>query len=186
VNFQKYSDSFLAQTLLPLFPKSVTPNMVSWARVASLPIIWYLVSTQQYVLGFAFFAVAALSDALDGAMARTRDQVTETGKILDAAADRGLIALVALVFILPYFGWTLLAALAASELLNALAAYAARRRLGFNPGANWAGKIKMILQCLGFGAIFIFLISSVPLWLTIAGTFLWVSLVLATLQIFCY
>ncbi len=95
--FQEVSDRALERTLLPFIPARISPNQISWLRILSLPFIYYCLATQLYLPGFVLFTVAALTDALDGAMARTRNRVTEAGKVLDAVADRGLIGVVAIV-----------------------------------------------------------------------------------------
>ncbi len=186
MNIQKYSDAFLAKTLLPFIPKRISPNQVSWLRVASLPFIFYLLVNAHYVLGFIVFAFAALSDALDGTMARTRNQVTEKGKVLDSVADRLLILLVACFVIPKYFGWPLLIAIAVLDVLNSVMAYRAKKRIGMNPGANWAGKLKMIFQCVAFFFLFIALISGDRAWSLYALPLLEVGLVFAVLQCFLY
>ncbi len=43
-------------------------------------------------VAFAIFAVACLSDAIDGGFARSRDQISELGTILDPIADKLLIS----------------------------------------------------------------------------------------------
>jgi phosphatidylglycerophosphate synthase len=160
--------------------------MVSWARIACLPFIWYFLADEQYVPGLTLFVIAALTDALDGALARTRSQVTEAGKILDAVADRGLITLVALIFIPRYFGLTLLGLLILSELLNGVAAYRSKKKIGINPGANWAGKVKMILQCVAFGLLFLGILEESASLMSSAYFLLIVSLLFAFAQMFSY
>ena len=186
MDFQKYSDTFLAKTLLPFIPHSISPNQVSWARIASLPFIYFLLSSEQYAWGLALFMLAALTDALDGAMARVRDKITETGKILDAVADRGLIIIVAVMLIPAYFGWWLLIAIGLLEAFNGLMAYRSRRKLGMNPGANWAGKVKMFIQCIAFGMMFVALLSGSLAWIAYAYPLLVVSLLFALMQSFLY
>jgi phosphatidylglycerophosphate synthase len=186
VDFQKYSDRFIAATLLPFIPSAVTPNQVSWSRIISLPFIYILLATGNYAWGLVLFAIAALTDALDGAMARTRDQVTETGKVLDAVADRGLIALVAILLVPEFFGWALLVALACTEVLNAAMAYRSRKRVGKNPGANWAGKVKMIVQCVAFFVLFYAIAFPGKFELEVAEVLLVASLPFALLQSFLY
>jgi phosphatidylglycerophosphate synthase len=184
--FQKTSDSVLEHTLLPFIPRWITPNQVSWSRIFALPFIYYCLLTEQYVAGFVLFAIAALTDALDGAMARTRNQITELGKVLDAVADRGLIAVVAIVFIPKFFSMSLLVVIAVLEVVNAGMAYRAKLRLGYNPGANGAGKIKMIVQCVAFGLIFAVLCGAPEVFLTYAYVCILVSLVFTVMQPFMY
>src|SRR3989344_3322317 len=186
MNFQKYTDKFIAGTLLPFMPRSVSPNQVTWLRIISLPFIFYLLVKENYLSGLILFSISALTDALDGAMARTRNQITELGKILDAVADKGLIFLVAFIFIPRYFGWTLLVLLILLEALNAAMAYWSKRKIRINPGANWAGKIKMIIQCAAFIMIFIGLFSPSDFWLKYAYLLLWLSLFFTLLQAFLY
>ena len=186
MNFQSMSDTFLERTLLPFIPHSISPNQVSWLRILSLPFIYYLLSSEQYAWGLALFALAALTDALDGAMARTRNQITESGKILDAVADRGLIILVAILFIPTYFGWPLLVAIGLLEVLNGLMAYRSKKRIGMNPGANWAGKVKMFVQCVAFALMFVALLSGDLVWNAYAYPLLVVSLLFALMQSFLY
>lgn len=186
MNLQIFFDDVLERTLLPFIPRGVSPNQVTCLRILALPFIWYFLANESYAIGFAVSAVAALTDALDGAMARKRNQITELGKVLDAVADRGLITLIALIFIPKFFGWPLFLWLVALEAVNALAAYRARRKLGMNPGANWAGKVKMVLQCAAFGMVFGALLFPAAFWLAYAYWLLVISLFFAFLQVFLY
>ena len=74
------------------------PNILSLARLASVPIfVWLFVSGRENA-GWVLYAVGAWSDFFDGYLARKTNQVSELGKILDPVADRVLI--VALTFAL--------------------------------------------------------------------------------------
>lgn len=181
-----YSDRFLDRTALRFIPRRVTPNQVTVLRILSLPIIFYLLLVESYARGLVIFVLAALTDALDGALARTRNQITERGKVLDAVADRGLIGLVAVAFIPRFFGWPLLAAIVALEVFNALAAWRAKRKLGYNPGANWAGAIKMIVQSFAFGMIFLGVAGAGEAWINYAGPLLYASLLFTFAEAFLY
>ncbi len=186
MNFQKYSDNLIDKTILPFISKKITPNQVSWLRIISIPFIYYLLKNESYLFGLILFCIAALTDALDGAMARKRDQETELGKVLDAVADRGLIGLVALIFIPKYFGWNLLFVIIILEILNGVMAQISKKRVGINPGANWAGKIKMFIQCVAFIIIFLGIFIKSPLYFTTAKILLYLSLIFTFLQSFLY
>jgi CDP-diacylglycerol---glycerol-3-phosphate 3-phosphatidyltransferase len=186
MNLQRFSDNLIATTILPIIPSGVTPNQVTWVRIISLPFIFYLLKTESYLWGLIIFSLSALTDAIDGAMARKRGQITETGKVLDAVADRGLITLVALVFIPKYFGWRLFLMLMALEALNAAMAYRWKRKMGRNFGANWAGKVKMILQSAAFIIIFAGILKNSALLLKEAEILLYLSLILTLWQSFLY
>src|SRR3989338_2865390 len=85
------TDKILKRTLLPFIPRYVTPNSVTWFRFVSIPFVGYLLVQEQYFPGLILFFISSFSDAVDGALARTRDQVTEWGKTYDPFADKLLI-----------------------------------------------------------------------------------------------
>ncbi|AKU90528.1 CDP-alcohol phosphatidyltransferase family protein [Vulgatibacter incomptus] len=89
------------------------PNSITLARIALVPIFAWLLLSGRPVAALAAFVVAAVSDGLDGLVARVLDQRTELGAILDPIADK-FLALTALVLLvsaesLPI--WLLVAAL---------------------------------------------------------------------------
>lgn len=68
------------------------PNLITVARILMIaPIIWVLVR-EQYALALLLFAVAGLSDTLDGYLAKRFDWTTRLGAILDPIADKALLA----------------------------------------------------------------------------------------------
>jgi len=70
--------SFIFEPLIPIY---VVPNHITVFRFVSVPFVTFLLFYEYYATGFALFAVLAFSDALDGAIARTRGQVTDWGKL---------------------------------------------------------------------------------------------------------
>ena len=66
------------------------PNVVSLARLAAVPLAVWLVLRRELVVAFGVFALAGLSDALDGWLARRRGP-TALGAMLDVAADKALL-----------------------------------------------------------------------------------------------
>jgi cardiolipin synthase len=57
------------------------------------PLAWLLV-TEQYLLTLIIFSIAAVTDALDGFLAKRYDWMSELGKILDPLADKLLLVTV--------------------------------------------------------------------------------------------
>lgn len=73
------------------------PNALSALRLLLVPVVAYLIGRgERDVLAVALLAMAALTDWLDGKIARRFDQVTQFGALLDPFADRLAIILVAL------------------------------------------------------------------------------------------
>ena len=69
------------------------PNLVSFVRLAAIPVFWWLVlGADELAAATIMFALIALTDWVDGYLARRLDQVTRLGKALDPVADRLLIA----------------------------------------------------------------------------------------------
>ena len=75
-------------------PKDIyitVPNLISVLRILSIPVIAVLVARHQMVEALVVLAISAVSDGIDGIVARMFDQVSKIGQILDPIADRLLI-----------------------------------------------------------------------------------------------
>jgi len=78
------------------------PNLITYFRLLSIPfiLIFYLSGIDiLQLLAFITFILAALSDFLDGYLARKLNQTSVLGKILDPIADKLLVILVFMMFI---------------------------------------------------------------------------------------
>ncbi len=69
----------------------ILPNIISLVRLLSVPVMVYLILLEGYEWAFWLFVAAGLSDAVDGAIAKYFDAVTEFGKYLDPLADKALL-----------------------------------------------------------------------------------------------
>jgi cardiolipin synthase (CMP-forming) len=80
-------------------PWLTVPNVISFARLALVPVFLWFRLTGEPEVAFTVFIVAAASDLLDGFLARLLDQRSKLGGIIDPTADKALIftALVTLV-----------------------------------------------------------------------------------------
>jgi cardiolipin synthase len=67
------------------------PNLLTLARLLSIPVFLALLSKHEFKGAFYVFVAAALTDALDGTVARWFDCRTEIGAILDPFADKLLL-----------------------------------------------------------------------------------------------
>lgn len=141
-------DRFLAATLLKLVPKETTPNHITVARMFMTPAVLWLLYEQRYELATPLFLLTALTDMIDGSLARTRGQVTKWGALWDPVADKLLIGSVALLLLTRHFPQILTAIVIGLE-----AAFLAggwyRSSQGENISANWWGKLKMLCQVFG-------------------------------------
>ncbi len=70
------------------------PNMLTVARIAITPVIASLPFIEGYwpkLACFVIFVAAAVTDVIDGRLARRRNQITDLGKFLDPIADKLLL-----------------------------------------------------------------------------------------------
>jgi CDP-diacylglycerol--glycerol-3-phosphate 3-phosphatidyltransferase len=72
----------------------VTPNQLTLARIAAVPLLLALLYVEEPAANWAAWAVfvlACFTDYLDGVLARQRGEITALGKLLDPIADKVLI-----------------------------------------------------------------------------------------------
>jgi cardiolipin synthase len=67
------------------------PNIITFIRLLLVPAMVYLLLEEMYGTALAVFVAAALSDAIDGFLARHFNQHSEIGAVLDPAADKLMI-----------------------------------------------------------------------------------------------
>ncbi|MBI3791396.1 MAG: CDP-alcohol phosphatidyltransferase family protein [Gemmatimonadetes bacterium] len=71
------------------------PTTITVGRICLAPIVTWLALVPEWearAAGFCLFVVAAVSDYIDGELARQRNEVTTLGKLLDPLADKLLLA----------------------------------------------------------------------------------------------
>jgi cardiolipin synthase len=76
------------------------PNMISLARVLSVPVVFWLLLSNRPQAAFFLFVLAGVSDAIDGWLAKRYNMQTELGAYLDPLADKLLV-----VCIFVAMGW---------------------------------------------------------------------------------
>lgn len=180
------ADKVLAKTLLLLIPQWMTPNIVSWLRFASVPFIGYFLWVGSYSVALPLFFISAFSDAIDGSLARTRNLVSTFGKMFDPLADKLLISTAVVILIPRYNGWGIVFAIVTIELTLIASAYVQKWYYGKTIQAENAGKIKMISQSLGVGALLIYAIWHIAFLLTVAQYFFYIAIFFALISLVVY
>jgi CDP-diacylglycerol--glycerol-3-phosphate 3-phosphatidyltransferase len=180
------TDKILAKTFLPLFPKQVTPNQITAARIFLTPFVLWLFWQENYLWGGILFIVASFTDALDGAVARTRNQVTAFGKMFDPLADKLLICSVVYIVVLKYLDVYTAWIIISIEAVIITAAFIKHKKGYYHPQANGWGKMKMILQVLGVAILLFSIIFNVEQLIPVSkGTF-YLAISFAILSLFTY
>lgn len=99
------------------------PNAISFLRILSIFLIGWLIATSdghpdRLLWALAVMALSALSDGLDGWIARHFDQVSDVGQILDPLADRLLIISCAVALCISgVVDWSLMILIVARDLI---------------------------------------------------------------------
>ena len=175
-------DKALFHIIKQYWPKSVTPNHLTIARIgigAVLFIILFYYRNTNTALIVSLFCIGALTDLFDGSVARILDKKTKLGAVLDSVADRILIIPIGVYSLLGYYPWLLFTILTL-EIINAAISFFGQRKNIFN-GSNIFGKIKMVLQSLSLGAILVFWPEAPHLFFIYA---LWASAGITVISIF--
>lgn len=137
------------------------PNVLTLCRIATVPLIVGLLQfTGPLASGAAaaVFFVAALTDFLDGYIARSYGSATNLGKFLDPLADK-LIVMAVLVMLTgmprsPHVpAWMVVVLVSRELLITGLRGIAAVE--GKLIAADALGKYKMVLQCIAIQGLLI-------------------------------
>jgi CDP-diacylglycerol--glycerol-3-phosphate 3-phosphatidyltransferase len=131
-------------------------NILTGLRLALVPVFLFALfygnghETTGRVVAFAIFAVACITDRLDGLLARNYGMATEFGAFVDPIADKALIgsALIGLSM-LGDVPWWVTVLILTRELGVTLLRLAVIRR-GVIP-ASWGGKLKTAVQAVAIG-----------------------------------
>ena len=151
-----FFDRTIMKPFLILVPKGLSPNVITVFRLVCVPVIVYLLLTASYISGAILFFIAAFSDALDGAVARTRGETSELGALIDPIADKLLIVSVALILIEKFLPIWMFFSLVSLEVIIVLFALFNKYKKHLGIKANIFGKIKMFLQCIGVLSLLIY------------------------------
>jgi CDP-diacylglycerol--glycerol-3-phosphate 3-phosphatidyltransferase len=129
------------------------PNQLTAARVVLSVICFVLLAFDLYQPALFLFAVAAGTDWFDGYWARKYGQITQLGRVLDPFADKviicGTYVFLAAVDSSGIVPWMAVVVIARELLVTALRSFFEERQIDFS--AKWAGKWKMVFQCLAVG-----------------------------------
>lgn len=125
------------------------PNLLTLARVAAVPVVVILLLSDSLSSGIwaaAVFGLAAVTDFIDGWLARKWSVVTVLGKFLDPLADK-LIVMAALIMLIPLDrvpAWAVFLILAREMVVTGLRSIACSE--GIVIDASDLGKYKTIYQ----------------------------------------
>jgi CDP-diacylglycerol---glycerol-3-phosphate 3-phosphatidyltransferase len=131
-----------------VFPLNL-PNALTLIRILLVPVLVVALTVEMpggTTIAAIVFAVAALTDGLDGYIARSRQAVTTFGKVMDPVADKLMIAaaLLSLVSLDRLPAWVAMVIIAREFAVSGLRVAAGQQ--GIVIPASLLGKAKTILQ----------------------------------------
>lgn len=129
-----------------------TASKITLARIALIP-VFFIIAVLDFPghlwVALAVFALASLTDGIDGYVARHYNQVSDFGKFLDPIADKMLVMAALVLFVawgqMP--AWALLVILVREFGVSALRLIAVEG--GTVIAAGWSGKIKTAATLVG-------------------------------------
>jgi cardiolipin synthase len=75
-------------------------NLISFSRFILLAVTAHFLLQENYPFAIGFLVLIWISDLLDGYFARTRNEISELGKIIDPLADKVTITVIILILLL--------------------------------------------------------------------------------------
>ncbi len=155
------------------------PNKLSILRVLCIPVIVLLEYLQPdwcHWAALALFIIAALTDFLDGHLARKNNWVTDFGKFIDPVADKLLVLCTFVMMIekgwLP--AWLVVLILTRELSVDGLRLVAMTKNKVI--AAGWSGKVKTFSQMIFIVAVMVFRIPAFSHWALTAAA-CWIALI---------
>ena len=164
------------------------PNKITVFRILMIPffVACMLIKEIPYheIIAGVIFIIAALSDLVDGKIARRFNLVTNFGKFMDPLADKLLVQSALLCFVanglLP--AWIAIVIMRREFIISGFRLVAADK--GIVIAAGYLGKLKTVFQMV-MSVMLIFHFSH-PVWLATEQIFIWGSLILTIVSLVDY
>ena len=160
------------------------PNKLTMGRIFAIPVFIVVFLLDYRYAAAVIFILAALTDMLDGHIARKNNLVTNFGKLMDPLADKLLVmsALICLSQVGDVPGWMVIVILGREFIITGMRQVAAAQ--GIVIAAGTTGKIKTITQMI---AIPLLILENWPFSLfsfdlPMDQKFLWIALVMTVVS----
>ena len=165
----KLQDTIMIPLIKRYWPRTISPNMVTSARIV-LAIIIFILMLKDYFLYrlivIILFAIASIFDFIDGPIARALNKTTQLGAFIDPLGDKLLICPIVFLLLWRYSLSLVIATVVLEISAVFLASIAIPKKVHFK--ANLLGKWKMCMQVAGVSFLFLQQI-------TIGTNLIWIS-----------
>ena len=159
------------------------PNKLTLLRIALVPVCLILLYAGQFVWSAAVFALACVTDFLDGKIARRNKLITNFGKFADPIADK-ILTVTMMIFLsslhmLPV--WLPVIVVIRELMVDGLRLIAMEK--GRVVAAGWSGKIKT--SCTMVGLIAMMVLPNLPTLDLVVNIVILVTTVYSGVEYFC-
>jgi len=134
-------------------------NIITIIRIILVPFFLVILLTEMQnkeIIAFAIFVIAAVTDSIDGYVARKFNEVSDLGKFLDPLADKLLVtsALIALVYLQEVETWVAAIIILRELFISAFRLYYLVNHASFS--ASLPAKIKTTFQIVALSILIIY------------------------------
>ena len=156
------------------------PNQLTMGRIFAIPVFIVVLLLGHNIAATIIFILAALTDMLDGKIARKYNLVTNFGKLMDPLADKLLTMAAFICFVelgwVP--GWMVIVILGREFIITGIRQVAAAE--GIVIAAGWSGKIKTVCQMVAIPLIMLknWPFSMLPFTCPMDTIMLWAALIM--------
>ncbi len=156
------------------------PNKLTMGRIFAIPVFIVVFLMDYRIAAAVIFVLAAVTDMLDGHIARKHNLVTNFGKLMDPLADKLLVmsALICMVEVGDVAGWMVVVILGREFIITGMRQVAAAQ--GIVIAAGTTGKIKTITQMIAIPLLILenwpFTALGIPV--PFDQIFLWMALIM--------
>lgn len=171
------------------------PNILTVFRILLVPVfafaLWDHPSDLARLIAFALFAVASVTDWLDGYLARKWNAGSDFGRMLDPIADKILVGVALMVLVAEgqFDGWKMFPALiiiSREFLVSGLREFLAKAQIGVP--VTYLAKIKTTIQMIALAALIVGPAADklLPGVMIFAYACLWIAAVLTVITGYAY
>ena len=155
------------------------PNILTVLRFLLIPVILYAIYTGHYVEGFVFFTISAITDVLDGFIARKFNLISNFGKLMDPLADKltqiSVLYILVHIKVIPF--WILMIVISKELIMVMGASFLYGKDVVVY--SKWYGKLATVLFYLAI------VVSLTTKQLELTGIWLHISLGIYCLALIC-
>ena len=126
--------------------KENIPNILTIIRFILVPFIYTSVINKNFLTALIIFTISAITDILDGFIARKFNYITDIGKLMDPLADKlTQISLLLALSFLNIFAWWIFAFVFIKELVLVISACVLYSKKDVVVYSKWYGKLATTL-----------------------------------------